>query len=236
MSMTAFEADANQDEESSHRHAEYFLSIFHQAGLCMASLDSDARLLEMNSDFSRWFGGPPSALRGRPFLDLLHPASRTGVQGELARVTTGCRVRTSAQGVALRSDGSPLSVELTMIGVRDPHTFGVETIVLVSPEQVPVGGVAAEHGDPAEQPAAPIMLTETEARILEQLATGFSTQQLARRMHLSSKGVEYHISALLRKVGVPNRTALVSWAHSLGILSPGWWPPRVATTFVRPSA
>ncbi|GAB2919636.1 hypothetical protein GCM10027075_19610 [Streptomyces heilongjiangensis] len=202
----------------------------------MASLDSASRLLEVNSDFSRLFGGSPSALRGRPFLDLLHPAGRPGVQSELARVMTGCRVRTSSQGVALRSDGSPLPVELTMIGVRDPHTSGVETLVLVSTEPIPAGGVASERGGTPRLATPPIMLTETEARILEHLATGFSTQQLARRMHLSSKGVEYHISALLRKAGVSNRTALVSWAHSIGILAAGWWPPRVAPTFVQSSA
>ncbi|WP_286250657.1 LuxR C-terminal-related transcriptional regulator [Streptomyces graminofaciens] len=232
--MTSFWAASGTAQESLHRHAESFLSIFQQAGISMARLDSDLCLLEANSDFVRWFGGSPSALRGRPFLDFLHPSTGPGVREQLSKVAAGSRVRLGDRGVALRADGSPLPVELTLIGVRDGVTPGAsEIIVLVAPEKEPSESLGRQRVR-VPNTTAPMTLTEMEARILEQLATGISTRKLALRLHLSRQGVEYHIGAMLRKAGVPNRTALVSRAHSLGIFSGGHWPPRIATDFVSP--
>jgi DNA-binding CsgD family transcriptional regulator len=38
--------------------------------------------------------------------------------------------------------------------------------------------------------------------------------------------VNYHLTRLSDRFGVPNRTALVARAYSLGLLDPGSWPPR----------
>lgn len=71
-----------------------------------------------------------------------------------------------------------------------------------------------------------------DARILEGVAAGASSVQLASRLFLSRQGVEYHIGRLLRRFRVPNRTALVGRAYSLGIFDSGSWPPRVLREFV----
>jgi DNA-binding CsgD family transcriptional regulator len=89
---------------------------------------------------------------------------------------------------------------------------------------------------PAECPsdgARSTLLSEMEAKILERVAAGASTVQLAGHLHLSCKGIEYHISAMLRKLGVPNRPALVSRAYTIGILNSGTWPPRVQQEHVK---
>ncbi|WP_128378872.1 LuxR C-terminal-related transcriptional regulator [Streptomyces cavernae] len=70
-------------------------------------------------------------------------------------------------------------------------------------------------------------LSEISARILEGVAAGMSSRQLASRIGMSHQGVDYHIGVLLRILRVPNRTALVSRAYQLGILSTDCWPPRV---------
>ncbi|WP_042410819.1 LuxR C-terminal-related transcriptional regulator [Streptacidiphilus carbonis] len=85
----------------------------------------------------------------------------------------------------------------------------------------------------ADAPPGPPLLTSLDARILEGIATGASTVQLATRLFLSRQGVEYRVALMLRRLDAPNRAALVSRAHSAGILSVGSWPPRVLPEFVR---
>jgi DNA-binding CsgD family transcriptional regulator len=78
-----------------------------------------------------------------------------------------------------------------------------------------------------------IRLSELGAQILEGIAVGETTIQLANRLHLSRQGVEYHVTALLRVMSAPNRPSLISRAYSVGMFRPGEWPPRVAPEFVR---
>jgi DNA-binding CsgD family transcriptional regulator len=84
------------------------------------------------------------------------------------------------------------------------------------------------------EPATPFAdrLTALDACILEGVAAGASTAELAAALFLSRQGVEYHIGLMLRQFQVPNRAALVSRAHSAGVLGVGDWPPRVAAEFV----
>ncbi|MFX4292336.1 BTAD domain-containing putative transcriptional regulator [Streptomyces bohaiensis] len=64
-------------------------------------------------------------------------------------------------------------------------------------------------------------LSPVQRRILAELAAGRSARELAQRLSLSRKGVEYHIGTMLRKLAVPNRTALVAKAYALRVLLPG---------------
>ncbi|MEV0281356.1 LuxR C-terminal-related transcriptional regulator [Streptomyces sp. NPDC050610] len=75
-------------------------------------------------------------------------------------------------------------------------------------------------------------LTALDACILEGIAVGTSTVELAASLYLSRKGVEYRIGLMLRQFQAPNRVALVSRAHSIGMLTVGTWPPRVPKNFV----
>jgi DNA-binding transcriptional ArsR family regulator len=63
--------------------------------------------------------------------------------------------------------------------------------------------------------------------VLEQLAEGSSTSEIARRLFVSPQAVTYHIGNLLAKFQSTNRAGLVSRAFVLGILEP-IWPPRAA--------
>ncbi|MFB0619354.1 LuxR C-terminal-related transcriptional regulator [Streptomyces sp. AGS-58] len=76
------------------------------------------------------------------------------------------------------------------------------------------------------------MLSELDARVLEGVASGASTVQLASRLYMSRQGVEYRVGRLLRRFDAPNRPALVARAHGLGMFSVGQWPPRVLPDFV----
>lgn len=70
-------------------------------------------------------------------------------------------------------------------------------------------------------------LSKMEARIIECIAAGEGTNDIARKLYLSRQGVEYHVSKMLQRMRVPNRPALVAKAYSIGLLNVSSWPPKV---------
>ncbi|QKW18556.1 LuxR family transcriptional regulator [Kitasatospora sp. NA04385] len=89
------------------------------------------------------------------------------------------------------------------------------------------------HPEPAGGPGLR-RLAAVDVRILEGVAVGTPTVRLAASLHLSRQGVEYRIGLMMRRFQAANRTALISRAHSLGVLSVGAWPPRVLPEFLEP--
>lgn len=55
-------------------------------------------------------------------------------------------------------------------------------------------------------------LTPREREVLRQIARGYSYKQVARRLSISVKTVESHVSSVLRKLQLSNRHELARWA------------------------
>jgi DNA-binding NarL/FixJ family response regulator len=51
--------------------------------------------------------------------------------------------------------------------------------------------------------------TRRKREVLELVADGYATKQIAARLGISSAAVEKHLRQLFRRYGVPNRAALV---------------------------
>jgi len=61
-------------------------------------------------------------------------------------------------------------------------------------------------------------LTPTERRVLRLVAQGMTNQQVADELKVSRRTVESHVSNMLNKIGLSNRTELTRWAMNyLGI-------------------
>ena len=73
--------------------------------------------------------------------------------------------------------------------------------------------------------------TPHELVVLELVAQGLSTRQIAERLWVSRQTVTYHIGNLLSKFDVQTRTGLVARAYASGVLSPGFWPPRLRSPY-----
>jgi DNA-binding NarL/FixJ family response regulator len=56
------------------------------------------------------------------------------------------------------------------------------------------------------------LLTAREREVLRHIARGYAYKQIARRLHISVKTVETHVSAVLRKLQLSNRHELTRWA------------------------
>jgi PAS domain S-box-containing protein len=201
-----------------------FRSFFERSGMCVAHLDRSLRVVEANADFLRQFGRSPAEVYGQGFCQLLHPSVREKIDQQLVRLADNQRRRFTEHVVAPRP-GGPLTGELTGFAVHPESGPVASLVVLVRPDTAHREScLAARHTK---------LLTDMDARILEGVAAGVSTVQLAAMLYLSRGGVEYHVSALLRKLKVRNRPALVSKAYSMGIFGVGSWPPRVLPEFLK---
>ena len=76
-------------------------------------------------------------------------------------------------------------------------------------------------------------VTEREAEVLSAVAERLHNREIADRLYISVRTVESHISALLRKLGVDDRAALVEVGAELGrAAQPGTTLPVPLTSFV----
>lgn len=73
-------------------------------------------------------------------------------------------------------------------------------------------------GDPEKSPIA--SLSGRERQVLQLVVEGKSSAEIARIVHLSPKTVETYRSRLMKKLGVPDVTALVKFAVEHGLTPP----------------
>jgi DNA-binding NarL/FixJ family response regulator len=67
-------------------------------------------------------------------------------------------------------------------------------------------------------PDLPEQLTERELEVLHLLAKGRQNKEIANELVISERTVKFHVSAILAKLGVGNRTEAVSRAAQLGLV------------------
>ncbi|OLR93940.1 LuxR family transcriptional regulator [Actinokineospora bangkokensis] len=190
----------------------------------MANLDRDLRVIEANGGFLYQFGRSAAEVCGRDFRDLVHPSVEQVVVQQLTRLGENRHDRFSARLVGLRPDDGVFFGDLTGMAVRADNGQVSKIVLLMRPDR---GGEPQRQSTTRRRP-----LSEIDARVLEGIAAGNTTVQLAAKLFLSRQGIEYHVAAMLRTFKSPNRSALVAKAYSEGILRIGHWPPQVTTDHV----
>jgi DNA-binding NarL/FixJ family response regulator len=81
--------------------------------------------------------------------------------------------------------------------------------------------LVAQHGSRGPDLIAEAGLSGREAEVLRQLAQGHNNQEIARLMHLGVETVKTHISSILAKLNVRDRTQAVIVAYESGFVQPG---------------
>jgi DNA-binding NarL/FixJ family response regulator len=71
------------------------------------------------------------------------------------------------------------------------------------------------RGSRASTRLDPHGLTRREAEILQLLAKGLRNSAIARKLFLSTKTVDHHVSSILTKLGVPSRAEAAALARKL---------------------
>ncbi|GAA3297879.1 PAS domain-containing protein [Dactylosporangium vinaceum] len=207
-------------------YGELFLTIVERTGVGLVLLNPQLRIQQTNAAFLEHCGQPRFDLHGFDFPELLHPSVRQYMRRQFDRLLTGRSNRFVEHLAALWATRTAFTGALT--GMAVPSEAGpLKTIVvLVSPDK-------AEDDERRVLISPNKILSEINAKILEGVATGVPTVQLAARLYLSRQGIEYHVSNMLRQFKVPNRAALVSKAYSMGLFGVGSWPPKVLPEYVR---
>lgn len=70
---------------------------------------------------------------------------------------------------------------------------------------------------PAIQLDREVELTPTETKVLQYVARGMSNREIAQVMGVSQRTIESHVSNMLAKTGLHNRTELARWAIESGL-------------------
>jgi DNA-binding CsgD family transcriptional regulator len=205
--------------------ADFLGSLAERVGLCMARLDKNLQVLRANEYFHRQFGTCRGNLFGHSVYEFLHPKVHSRLRFQFGHLAEGRRTWFAERVVAVCPGVSVFESELTCIVGADRATGGPGMTVLFKTE--PAQRVGEREVTKEDQ------LAELSARVLEHLATGWSTAEIATKLQLSRQGVEYHIGSMLRRFDVPNRAALISRAFSAGVLTGESWPPKVLVDFVR---
>ena len=121
--------------------------------------------------------------------------------GERARVLPV--VRAGASGY-LYKDVDPHALVQAIRAVHDGH-------VLFAPEAADAM-LAADQGEKGTPP-----LTEREREVLVQIARGRSNREIARALVVSEKTVKTHVSNILMKLGLQDRTQAALYAVRHGL-------------------
>jgi DNA-binding CsgD family transcriptional regulator len=203
-----------------------FLQTIEDSGSGLAVLDRSLRIKETNTAFLEHSGHArdDAPLRHRRLPELLHPTVRSRVSTQFERLADSRHRRFVDRLPALWPHCAGREWDITGMTVPGPDGRVGTFVLLAAPETTgpDTAGVS--------RPRA--LLKATDARILEGIATGDTTVQVATNLYLSRQGVEYHVGRMLKQFKVTNRTSLVSKAFSMGLFGVGSWPPRVRPEYV----
>lgn len=142
---------------------------------------------------------------------LVLEAVRLGASGFIAK-TSNARVMISAVKLVL-SGGVYLPTSLL-----DTDTLPEGGINADPTRFLPDALEAASATRPEAAPPAPdIALTPRQKEVLVLLAQGQSNKEIARALDLSEGTVKLHVTAILKTLGVSNRTGAVVAANRLGL-------------------
>ncbi|MGZ4173313.1 MAG: helix-turn-helix transcriptional regulator, partial [Solirubrobacteraceae bacterium] len=112
----------------------------------------------------------------------------------------------SSDGVALRASLD----ELRALGAEPAAAIVARRLRELGERQVPRGPRASTSENPAG-------LTNRELEVLPLLAEGLRNADIARRLVVSQKTVDHHVSSILRKLGVKRRGQAGPAAERLGV-------------------
>ena len=121
-------------------------------------------------------------------------------------------IRAGAQGYLLKDiapDDLVQAVRAAHLGQVQLHPDIARTLMLA---------VAAKEEPPASQPAAPFEeLTERELEVLSLIAGGLNNREIAEKLVISAKTVKTHVSSILSKLHLEDRTQAAIYALRHGI-------------------
>ena len=169
-----------------------------------------------------WTAGELYLWRRRGGLDddvtaTLAPPFAAELGGDALGAASWWRARGCLYEAALALGGSDDEAALRE-SLAELQALGARTTAaLVARRLRERGALDVRRGPRPRTRSNPAGLTARQLEVLELIAQGASNADIAARLFLSTKTVDHHVSAILRKLGVPTRGQAAAEAIRLGI-------------------
>jgi DNA-binding NarL/FixJ family response regulator len=127
--------------------------------------------------------------------------------------------------------GSPYEAALVLLATREEQALreavailadlGATATVRVARQTMrSLGFRSIPAGPRTATRAHPLGLTRREHEVLDLIVDGRTNAEIAGQLFISAKTVDHHVSAVLAKLGVPDRNAAATHAARLGVAGP----------------
>ena len=179
-----------------------------------ASMDDDAWESGMIAVWLRRTGSarPPRGELAEPY--------RQQVAGDWEQAASrwtqlGCRYEAA---LALLGSGQEAALRDALNIFTD---LGAKAAAAITRQAMRERGVRSIPAGPrAATRAHPLGLTRREHEVLDLIVDGRTNAEIAGQLFISAKTVDHHVSAVLAKLGVPDRNAAATHAARLGVAGP----------------
>jgi PAS domain S-box-containing protein len=210
LSLTDRERLVQDVGEMSHRWQDVELSMVDSLVVPASLHEVDGRFVHMNAAAERASGHSSAELLGHHFTEMLAPEEREKVAAQFRRAAEW---------------GEPTDFETTFVdaggqlrGTRAQH------LPLRSGDQI-VGVLilAFDAPRPASEPnglEAPPQLTDRQREILDLIASGQTTSEIAKNLTLSTETVRNHLRGVFRELHAHTRLEAIATARRHGLLAP----------------
>jgi PAS domain S-box-containing protein len=205
--LEASETQGIQLKELTGRQKDLFRALVENSPDGIVVLGSELEVIYENPSISRILGYELGEFIGKDTLGVIHPEDIPRIARRLTKMIqnpddTGshaqCRVR--------HKDGTWRVVDAVANNLLNNPT--VKGILIVIHK---IGRRSRDERELVEDAAVAAMakkyhLTESEYRVLTLIAEGQSNPQIAEKLVVSPSTVRFHVTSILRKLGVTNRT------------------------------
>lgn len=172
--------------------------------------DVEGRFVHVNAAAERASGNSNAWWLGRHFTEPLPPEARENVTAQFRRAVERGEP-TDFETIFIDASGRLRGVRAQHLPLRSGDAI-VGVLILAFEVRRPLS-------EPAGNEFAP-SLTPRQREILDLIASGASTSEIAEKLTLSTETVRNHVRSLLSELQVHTRLEAIAAARRLGLLAP----------------
>jgi len=172
--------------------------------------DVNGRFVHMNAAAERASGKSNAQMLGRHYTDLLPSEARKNVTAHYRRAVERGEP-TDFETVFVDGSGHLRGVRAQHLPLRSNDAI-VGVLILAFDASRPLSGLSGLESQPR--------LTPRQREVLDLIAAGLSTSEIANELTLSSETVRNHLRSLFRELHVHTRPEAIAAARRLGLLAP----------------
>lgn len=194
-------------EQTPRRQEDFFRAIVENSPDGIVILGSELEVLYENPSISRILGYESGEFIGKDTFGIIHPEDMPRIARRLTKMIHNPEDTGShAQCRVMHKDGTWRIVDAVANNLlHDPTVKGIIVVVHKIGRHFLDGRIWPEESA-ASAVAEKYRLTESEYKILTLVTEGKSNPQIAEQLVISPSTVRFHVTSILRKMGVISRT------------------------------